>query len=60
MPPLSAIEEAERAGFDLTLIEDSLRLSHEERLLQHERALQFVLAMECAGRGLSGETQSAD
>lgn len=60
MPPLSAIEEAERAGFDLTLIDDSLRLSHEERLLQHERALQLVLAMERAGRGLRGEARSTD
>jgi len=45
------------AGFDLTLVEESLRLSPEQRLLQHQAALELVLAMERAGRQ-SRERQS--
>jgi hypothetical protein len=30
-----AIEEAEKAGFDLSLVDASLRLTHEERAREH-------------------------
>jgi hypothetical protein len=36
---LTAILEAERAGFDSSLIVESLALSYEQRAIQHQRAL---------------------
>jgi len=48
--PMTAILEAERAGFDSSLIEESLALSHEQRAVQHQRALDLALEMERAGR----------
>jgi hypothetical protein len=41
-----AIEEAERAGFDLSLVDESLRLTHEERARQHDQALALVLEFD--------------
>lgn len=41
-----AIEDAERAGFDLTLVDESLRLTHEERTRQHDQALALVLEFD--------------
>lgn len=41
-----AIEEAERAGFDLTLVDESLKLTHEERARQHDQALALVLELD--------------
>jgi hypothetical protein len=41
----AAIEEARRAGFDLSLIESNLALTPEERALRHESALELVLAL---------------
>ena len=46
------IEAAERAGIDLGLIDDNLRLSHEQRALQHPAALDLALEVERAGRKL--------
>ena len=46
------IEAAERAGIDLGLIDDNLRLSHEQRALQHQAALDLALEVERAGRKL--------
>jgi len=46
------IEEAERAGFDLSLLESNLTLSPEERLLRHDGALELVQMMRAAGRAL--------
>jgi len=48
----SAIEAAERVGIDLGLIDDNLRLSHEQRALQHQAALDLALEVERAGRKL--------
>ena len=50
--PASAIEEARRAGIDIGLLEDNLRLSHEQRALQHQDGLNLALALERAGRAL--------
>jgi hypothetical protein len=46
------IEEAERAGFDLSLVDSNLRLSVEERLLRHDAALELVLELRAAGAAI--------
>ena len=56
--PPTAILEAERAGFDSSLIEESLALSHEQRAVQHQRALDLALEMERAGRVMRERPQS--
>lgn len=45
-----AIEEAERAGFDLSLVDSNLRLSYDDRAARHEGALAFALELRKAGR----------
>jgi hypothetical protein len=58
----SAIEVAERAGIDLGLVDDNLRLTPEQRVLQHQAALDFALEVERAGRRLrerSAKTSAA-
>jgi hypothetical protein len=45
----AAIAEAEKAGFDLSLIDYNLSLTPEERVLQHAAALEFALALRAAG-----------
>jgi hypothetical protein len=56
--PLTAIEEAERAGFDLSLLKESLNYSYEQRAVNHQRALDLALEMERAGRQLRERSQS--
>jgi len=41
----SAWEDAERAGFDMSLIEHNLTLSVWERIRAHSRALAMALAL---------------
>lgn len=53
----SALEDAERAGFDLSLIEESLRLSYDQRAMQHQEALNLALELERAGRKLRERPQ---
>jgi hypothetical protein len=48
----SAIEVAARAGIDLGLVDDNLRLTPEQRVLQHQAALDFALEVERAGQRL--------
>jgi hypothetical protein len=48
----NAAEVAARAGIDLALIDDNLRLTHTERALQHQAALEFALEIERAGIAL--------
>ncbi|KAF1713244.1 hypothetical protein CSC71_08840 [Pseudoxanthomonas sangjuensis] len=50
--PTGAIGEALRAGIDIGLLEDNLRLTYEQRALQHQDALDLALALERAGRDL--------
>lgn len=38
-------------GFDMSLVEDALRMSPEERIEEHQRSLDLLLAIESA-RGL--------
>jgi len=56
--PLNALLEAERAGFDSSLIAESLTLSYEQRAIQHQRALELALEMERAGRVMREQPQS--
>ena len=51
---MTAIQEAEQAGFDLSLVDESLRCSPEQRALQH----QMTLELEKRGQQLRDRTQS--
>ncbi|MBO9663885.1 hypothetical protein [Dokdonella sp.] len=57
--PSTVIEAAERAGIDLGLIDDNLRLSPEQRALQHQAALDFALEIERAGQRLRERSAKA-
>lgn len=59
-PPKSAIEEAERAGVDLSLLDDNLSLSYDQRAIQHQEALNLALELERAGRELREQSESVD
>jgi len=48
----NAAEVAARAGIDLALIDDNLGLTHTERAMQHQAALEFALEIERAGIAL--------
>ena len=52
-----AIEEAVRAGFDMSLIEANLSYSYEKRALLHDAALDLALELERIGRQLRGESE---
>jgi hypothetical protein len=56
---LTATEIAEAAGFDMSLVRESLGLSYERRAVQHQAALDLMLEMERAGKALRDSTQSA-
>ena len=56
--PMNAIKEAERAGFDLTLVDESLRRSSEQQAVQDQEALTLALALEQAGKQLRDRPQS--
>ncbi len=53
----NAIREAERAGFDLSLVDEALRSSCEQRALQHQAALDLAIQLEKAGQELRDRTQ---
>jgi hypothetical protein len=55
---LTAVEEAERAGFDLSLVDVSLGHTYEKRAVQHQAALDLALELERAGREFRDRTQS--
>ena len=59
MAESAAIEAAMQAGIDLGLVDDNLRLTHEQRALQHQAALDFALEVERAGRGLHERSAKA-
>lgn len=62
MDDADAFEVAERAGIDLGLVSDNLRLTYTQRALQHQAALDFALELERAGKELrerSAETPEA-
>ena len=56
---MNPIESAEAAGVDLSLIDDSLSRSYEERAIQHQEALNLALEMERAGNELRERYQSS-
>jgi hypothetical protein len=56
--PVNPIEEAERAGFDLSLIEENLNYSYEQRAVHHQAALNLAVEMEKARRQLRERDQS--
>lgn len=58
-PNHKAIEEAERAGFDLSLVDYNLSLSYEERVLQHAAALKFALDLAAAGAAFYAKSAPA-
>lgn len=51
MPPDAgpAWRAAVEYGFDMSLVEDTLRMTPEQRLEQHQRALDLVLEVKAAG-----------
>jgi hypothetical protein len=51
MPPDAgpAWRAAAEYGFDMSLVEDALRLTPEQRLEQHQRALDAILELKEAG-----------
>lgn len=53
----SAIEDAEKAGFDLSLMDASLSYSYEKRAIQHQEALNLALELERVGRQLRDRSQ---
>jgi hypothetical protein len=55
-----ALEEAVRAGIDLSLIEVSLSYSYDKRANQHQAALELALELERVGRQLRGATEPTD
>jgi hypothetical protein len=54
----TAIEDAEKAGFDLSLMDASLSYSSEKRAIQHQEALNLALELERVGRQLRDRSQS--
>jgi hypothetical protein len=45
---MNAVDTAERAGIDISLIEQSLRLTPEQRAREHQRALEMALQLQAA------------
>ena len=54
---MSAVAEAERAGFDISLIDCSLSYSYQKRAEQHEAALNLALELEKIGQQLRDKSQ---
>ncbi len=52
MPPDAgpAWRAAHAAGIDMSLIEDSLKLTPEQRLAEHQQVLDFLLEIQQAGQ----------
>ena len=52
MPPDAgpAWRAAHASGIDMSLIEDALRLSPEQRLAEHQQVLNFLLEVQEAGQ----------
>jgi len=52
MPPDAgpAWRAAHAAGIDMSLIEDSLKLTPEQRLAEHQQVIDFLLEVQAAGQ----------
>jgi hypothetical protein len=44
---------ADAAGIDMSLIEDALRLTPEQRLAEHQQVIDFLLEVQEVGRNQS-------
>lgn len=57
MPPDAgpAWRAAHAAGIDMSLIEDSLKLTPEQRLSEHQQVIDFLLEVREASRGHGAE-----
>jgi hypothetical protein len=53
MPPDAgpAWRAAHAAGIDMSLIEDALKLTPEQRLAEHQQVINFLLEIQEAGKG---------
>jgi len=53
MPPDAgpAWRAAHAAGIDMSLIEDALKLTPEQRLAEHQQVINFLLEIQEAGEG---------
>lgn len=54
---MTASEVAQLAGFDVSLVDESLRCSYEQRALQHQAALTLALELEAIGQRLRDGTE---
>lgn len=45
---MNAIDAAIDFGLDMTLVEESLKLTPEQRAIQHQRALEMALQLQVA------------
>jgi hypothetical protein len=45
---MSAVEKAKSLGIDLSLVDESLRRTPEQRAVEHQRALDMALQLEAA------------
>ncbi len=52
MPPDAgpAWRAAHAAGIDMSLIEDALKLTPEQRLAEHQQVIDFLLEVQAAGQ----------
>jgi hypothetical protein len=50
--PDNACQAAQLAGIDLSLLDESLQMTPEQRALRHQVALNLMLEMQRAGREL--------
>ncbi|MEI6107402.1 MAG: hypothetical protein WCR49_10360 [Opitutae bacterium] len=55
--PAQALEEARRAGIDLSLLDSNLALTYEERVLRHASAQELMWALKEAGEMLGREKE---
>lgn len=57
MPPDAgpAWREAASYGFDMSLVEESLRLTPEQRLAEHQQVLNFLIELQESGQSHGAE-----
>jgi hypothetical protein len=54
---MTVLEDAKKAGFDLSLTKEGLLRSYEERAAEHQAALELALEVEMIGRKQRESTQ---
>jgi hypothetical protein len=57
MPPDAgpAWRAAARYGFDMSLVEDALRMTPEQRLAEHQQVIDFLLEVQKTGQAHGAE-----